>query len=69
MENKVLQEKEAKFHVEHQQLQDKIILLTSTIAELTSNLNEAKGCLAAKQEDLASCMNCLTVCVFPTLAV
>lgn len=69
LENAILQEKESEIHVEYQQLQDKNIALTSEMAELTSNLNEANGRLAAKQEDLTSCMNCLKVCVNSSLTM
>jgi chromosome segregation ATPase len=69
LENAILQEKETELHVEYQQLQDKSIALTSKIAELTSNLNEANKCLAAKQEDLTSYMSCLKVCVNSALTM
>jgi peptidoglycan hydrolase CwlO-like protein len=69
LENIALQEKQTELHAEYQQLQDKNIALASKIAELTSNLNEANGCLAAKQEDLTSCTNCLKVCVMSAVTV
>lgn len=63
LENKALQEKVAELHVQCQQIRNENIQLTTKIAELTSNLSEANACLAVKQEDLASCKNCLTVCL------
>jgi hypothetical protein len=61
LENEFLCKKETGLHMEYQQLLDKNVKLTGTTAELTTKLNEVSGCLAAKQEDLTSCMNCLTV--------
>jgi hypothetical protein len=52
---------ESEIRIQYQQLQDKHILLTSKVAELTTALNEANISLAMKEEDLASCTNCLTV--------
>jgi hypothetical protein len=63
LENKVLREKEAELHIQCQQMKDKNIQLTTKIEELTSNLSEVNACLAVKQEDLASCKNCLMVCL------
>ncbi|GFG41028.1 hypothetical protein Cfor_06798 [Coptotermes formosanus] len=51
---------ESEIQIQYQQLQEKHILLTSKVAELTTALNEANISLAMKEEDLASCTNCLT---------
>jgi hypothetical protein len=63
LENKELREKVAELHIQCQQIKDENIQLTAKITELTSNLNETNTCLAVKQEDLASCKNCLVVCL------
>jgi len=52
---------ETEIQTQYQQLQDKHILLTNKVAELTSALKEANISLTMKEEDLASCTNCLTV--------
>jgi hypothetical protein len=51
---------ESETQTQYQQLQDKHILITSKVAELTSALKEANVSLAMKEVDLASCTNCLT---------
>jgi hypothetical protein len=63
LENKALREKAVELDIRCQQIKDENIQLTTKIAELTSNLSETNACLAAKQEDLASCKNCLMVCL------
>jgi hypothetical protein len=52
---------ESEIRIQYQQLHDENTLLKSKVAELTSNLNEANRSLTMKEEDLASCTNCLTV--------
>lgn len=54
---------ESEIQTQYQQLQHQHVLLTSKVAELTSALKEANLSLAMKEEDLASCTNCLTVSV------
>jgi hypothetical protein len=50
---------ESKIQTQYQQ--EKNILLTNKVAELTNALKEANINLAMKEEDLASSTNCLTV--------
>jgi cell division protein FtsB len=69
LENKALREKEAELNVQCQQIKDENMQLTTKIAELTSNLSDANARLAAKQEDLASCKDCLLVCVISDLEI
>jgi len=52
---------ESEIQTRYQQLQHQHVLLTNKVAELTSALKEANVSLAMKEEDLASCTNCLTV--------
>jgi len=51
---------ESAIQTQYRQLQDRHILLTSKVAELTGALKEANISLAMKEEGLASCTNCLT---------